>query len=258
MICAHCGSHIQIEEYDPRIHTIIGYHCGMCGRNKFEAGEQADDKTDGLQADKPSGFQAAAPGRAKEEPMNPRRADNDGHYYCCVDGCKSLIVKEKMCVKHYREKYGVSPKKHCSAPGCKRVVWRNSMCYHHAHIEARNAATADHPDPNIRMASAPPPASTGAPSPGHCAEPMAPSCHSEERSVVAISPRAELAQIVYDIKDGNGRKAVIAFSIIDGKKVYAEVRIMGPGTFDCMAGTYDDWMFLSAIGNEIKRISEAG
>lgn len=66
-----------------------------------------------------------------------------------------------------------------------------------------------------------------------------------------------LSQEVYDITDGNGRSAVIVFSWVDGKKIYAEAR-MPKGAFDMFGGSYEDWMFLGAVAGEIRRIQEGG
>jgi len=75
-----------------------------------------------------------------------------------------------------------------------------------------------------------------------------------EHQAPGRGPTAELAQIIYEMADQAGRTAVIVFSVCDGTKTFAECRTEISGV---LPKTYDDWMFLAAVGSEIKRISEA-
>lgn len=72
--------------------------------------------------------------------------------------------------------------------------------------------------------------------------------------LIPEGPRALLSQEIYEISDGNGRSCVIAFSYLDGKKVFAECRMI-PEYMLGMKGSFDDWMFLGSVALEIKRLA---
>jgi hypothetical protein len=202
---------------------------------------------------------------------------------CSVQGCGKSVFKDHKCHKHYSEASGVSSATgkskaiRCSVEGCGKWAIAEGLCYRHVSLKyggpdknpyrdiyntrkrklAKQGAAAlaaaapsslDLTGDVVMAGALPSPASSPV---------IAKSEETRQSQSLPSSlshlPSAILSQEVYKITDGNGRKAVIAFSFIDGKKVYAEVR-MGAGTFDCMAGTYDDWIFLAAIGNEIRRI----
>ncbi len=50
---------------------------------------------------------------------------------CSVEGCEKGARYDGMCIAHYVEKYGTSPKKKCSVEGCEKVVFKEGRCYRH-------------------------------------------------------------------------------------------------------------------------------
>lgn len=96
LACAHCGSHYMVEDYDTESHRTIGYKCGLCGRDKF------DEQKETIMAGK-----------------------------CRAEGCTKMIYKGGFCSTHYKEKYGVSPRKRCSVDGCDKQSFKGSMCMVH-------------------------------------------------------------------------------------------------------------------------------
>lgn len=87
-ICAHCGSHIKIEEYDARTHTIIDYRCGMCGRNKFteQKSEVRQEKEVRLKSESPEG--AVCP-LSSVLCSDNKEKNMSFHDKCSTSGCKS-------------------------------------------------------------------------------------------------------------------------------------------------------------------------
>jgi hypothetical protein len=152
MTCSHCGSCYVIEEYDPRTHTILGYHCGMCGRTKFE--EQAKDERlkEKGERQKEEGERRKVKGLnlvpctlnlvPRPLPLVPCTLDRSpasdkggsmSHRLCVVEGCTRIQVKDHRCQTHYREKHGVAPKerKKCTVAGCDKMAYRDHKCHAH-------------------------------------------------------------------------------------------------------------------------------
>lgn len=277
LVCSRCNSSYLVEDYDPEEHRMIGYRCGSCGRNDFIEIIQ------------------------KEKPMA-------SHPTCQAEGCTKIVVKDHLCILHYKEKYGASPKpvctvdgcdsyavlrgmcnrhiteiegptppgqgrnKHaiCSREGCTKQVVGEGLCYRHL-TEKHGGVNPlrhqyrhrkhDRPDPDKRDRFIPDQHLRGKP-------PLAAAVDPDPNVVMAAPrqvhpphhPRASLAQEIYEITDGNGRKATIAFTYIDAKKTFAECCCKkfnyepGPSVIH----DYDDWMFFGAIADEIRRIQEGG
>jgi hypothetical protein len=287
LICSKCESHYLIEDYDQRLHYVTGYHCGMCGSTKI-----IEQKTEDRQQTAPSGLTdlsltSDSPAQrddlssviSKEVPMS--------HPICHIEGCKKMVVKSHLCRRHYTQTHGVVHKsvpstkrppltpgeivrgKICAIEGCGRRKLAEGVCY--KHLTEKHGGVNPYKYPKkvqkvlascTRKVESRPLPIPDSPSDADLARLKRPSWDWPSHPVISSEasyrspsgPRAELAQEIYELSDGNGRKATIAFSYLDGKKEFAECR-MDPPYRDGMKGTFDDWMFIGSVALEIKRLA---
>ena len=261
LACTKCESHYLIEDYDARMRMVTGYHCGMCGSTKLiddskqsaESSQQLPLTANGLQ------LTAIPP----EVTMS--------HKLCEVEGCTRMVVKDRRCSNHYKEKYGKAPKKSykktCSAYGCQTPVVKEGLC--HKHLTARDGHSPYPKGKKVpqKIIKKPPPSAFVEVAPSVLVPKetkvlvdqinaiQSPATTPEDRpgqSLSMISRKETITMKVHG-EEGGLLEGRISFTYRNGSP--PEFNGAGiEGTQDPLS--FDDWMFLAAIANEIKRIQE--
>ena len=205
-------------------------------------------------------------------------------------GCKKQVVRDRLCTVHYRAKHGISPRslpstkkppltpaqiaasKICSVKNCGRKKLANGLCYKHLTEKHGGVNPYKYPKKVQKVLAN---RGTGKPTSASFVE-VAPSVLVPKETKVLVDQINAIQSPATTPEDRPGqslsmisRKETITMKVHGEEGGLLEGRISftyrngSPPEFNGagIEGTqdplsFDDWMFLAAIANEIKRIQE--
>ena len=133
MKCPKCGNG-ELHDDSDITHGVAAGACLICGYRHYpdypRRRPTLKDQQEAVSEEPAAIIEKEVP-EEQETPLKTEEEEMAGHQICAHEGCDKFVVKDRLCVAHYKDAHGEHPKPRCTVEGCDKNRHKDNMCYHH-------------------------------------------------------------------------------------------------------------------------------